>query len=244
MSRWRRPAAIAGVVLLVAAAVVVAGLAIDVLRVDRQVASSDVQFTSRLDRSTTWTPETILPAGVARGILGIEDDLVSPRGAAVLAEQPESAAARVRGRHAAGRRRAGARGARRGLGQRRATLAPRHHARRPAARGSAQHALAARGLRSPGIEQFQTAITFDPTNDDAVHNLELSLKLLRQTGQGEGGETEGRSPLPSPGAGAATSGGASDRMSLSFLSPLAAVAGLVGGLALLALRSSRVALRV
>ena len=57
------------------------------------------------------------------------------------------------------------------------------------------------------IEQFQLALTLDPSNDDAIHNLELSLKLLRQTGQGDAGETEGRSPLPSPGAGAATSGG-------------------------------------
>ena len=76
MSRsWRRSAEIAGVVLLVAAASALAALAVDVLRVDRHVATADVRFTTRLDRDVSWTPETLLPSRIARSILGIDNDL-------------------------------------------------------------------------------------------------------------------------------------------------------------------------
>lgn len=208
MSRWRRPAAIAGVVLLVAAAVLVAGLAIDVLRTDRKVASSDVQFTSRLDRSTSWTPETTLPAGVARGILGLEDDLRFRRAVQRFWLSNPRAPLRV---FEDVTRRAGAERELAELAegsvsdlQRSLLLTMRGGLLLEEARSTpSQREVFVRRA----IEQFQNAISVDPTNDDAVHNLELSLKLLRQTGQGEGSETEGRSPLPSPGAGAATSGG-------------------------------------
>ena len=208
MSRWRRPLAIAGVVLLVAMAVVVAGLAIDVLRVDRQVASSDVQFTSRLDRSTTWTPETILPAGVARGMLGLEDDLRFRRAVQRFWLSNPRAPLRV---FEDVTRRAGAERELAELAE--GSVSDVQRSLLVTMRGGLllEEARSTPSQREVfvrrAIEQFQHAITVDPTNDDAVHNLELSLKLLRQTGQGEGGETEGRSPLPSPGAGAATSGG-------------------------------------
>jgi hypothetical protein len=204
---WRRLAGIAGVILLVVSAVFLAALAVDVLRVDRQVSAADVRFTSRLDRTVSWAPETLLPAGIARGLLGVGDD--------------------VRYRHAVQRfwlseprapvrqfsdvtRRAGA---------------EREIAELAESSGSAEHQsllvtmrgglLLEEARNTPSqrevfvrraIEQFQRAITLDPTNDDAVHDLELSLKLLRQTGQGGDGET-GRSPLPSSGSGAATTGG-------------------------------------
>jgi len=205
---WRRPAEIAGVVLLVAAAAALAALAVDVLRVDRHVATADVRFTTRLDRDASWTPETLLPSGIARSILGIDDDL--------------------RYRHAVQRF---------WLSEPRAPLrefvdvtrragAERELAELAEGSGSAEQrsllwtmrgGLLLEEARSTptqrevfvrrAIEQFQRAITIDASNDDAVHNLELSLKLLRQTGQGDAGETEGRAPLPSSGAGAATSGG-------------------------------------
>lgn len=208
MRRWRRPAAIAGVVLLVAAAVVVAGLAIDVLRVERQVASSDVQFTSRLDRSTSWTADTILPAGVSRGMLGLDDDLRYRRAVQRFWLSNPRAPLRV---FEDVTRRAGAERELAELAE--GSVSNVQLSLLVTMRGGLllEEARSTPSQREVfvrrAIEQFQHAITVDPTNDDAVHNLELSLKLLRQTGQGEGAETEGRSPLPSPGAGAATSGG-------------------------------------
>ena len=43
-------------------------------------------------------------------------------------------------------------------------------------------------------------------NADAVFNLELALKLLRETGGGTAGAGDRRAPLPSPGSGSSTSG--------------------------------------
>lgn len=205
---WRRPAGIAGVVLLLAAAAVVAALAIDLLRVEQHVAKTDVQFTTRLDRSVSWTPGTLLPSGFSRTVLGLDDDLryrnatrrfwlsqpraplrqfsdVTRRAGAEreLAELAEGSSASAEHRSLLATMRGGLM-----LEEARSTPSQREVFVRRA------------------IEQFQLAIELDRSNDDAVHDLELSLKLLRQTGQGDAGETEGRSPLPAPGAGAATTG--------------------------------------
>jgi hypothetical protein len=56
------------------------------------------------------------------------------------------------------------------------------------------------------IEQLERAVILDPSNDTAIYDLELSLKLLRASGSGVAGSGDTRSPLPSPGAGSATSG--------------------------------------
>jgi hypothetical protein len=204
---WRPVAGIVGVVLAFAVAAVLAALAVDILRVDRQIATADVHFTTRLDRQTSWTPKTILPSGVSRSVLGFGDDL-SYRHAVQRFWLSEPRAPLLQ--FADVTRRAGA---------------ERELAELAEGSGSAEQrsllvtmrgGLLLEEARSTpsqrevfvrrAIEQFQLAITLDASNDDAVHDLELSLKLLRQTGQGDAGETEGRSPLPSPGAGAATSG--------------------------------------
>jgi hypothetical protein len=56
------------------------------------------------------------------------------------------------------------------------------------------------------IGHFQRAVALDPANRDAIHDLELSLKLLRRSGSGPDSGGDARSPKPSPGAGASTSG--------------------------------------
>ena len=55
------------------------------------------------------------------------------------------------------------------------------------------------------IEQLQQAVILDPSNDTAIYDLELALKLLR-AGGALAGRGDTRAPLPSPGAGSATSG--------------------------------------
>ena len=80
------------------------------------------------------------------------------------------------------------------------------------------------------IEQFRRASELDPTNADAVFDLELALKLLRETGGGTAGSGDRRAPLPSPGAGVVELGLGllrADAVAVSFLTPLAAAVGLV-----------------
>jgi hypothetical protein len=206
--RWRRPLEIAAFVALVAAAALSTLLAIDLLRSDRHFEAADVRFTTRLDRSVSWTPDTLLPAGISRGVLGLGDDhefrgavqqfwLSDPRA-------PLQQFADVT-RRASAERRLAELGEQSDNAQHRSLLTTmRGGLLLEEARGTpSQREVFVRRA----IEQFQLAIAQDRTNDDAVHDLELSLKLLRQTGQGDAGETEGRAPLPAAGAGAATQGG-------------------------------------
>jgi hypothetical protein len=206
--RWRRPARIAAFALLVVAAAFFAALAIDLLRADRHFEAADVRFTTRLDRSVSWTSDTALPAGLSTSILGLDDDL-EYRGAVqqFWLSQPRAPLQQFSDvtRRAAAERRLAELFDDSGNSAHRSLLATM--------RGGLllEEARATPSQREVfvrrAIEQFQNAIAQDSSNDDAVHDLELSLKLLRQTGRGDAGETEGRAPLPSAGAGAATQGG-------------------------------------
>jgi hypothetical protein len=206
--RWRRPVEIVVFALLVAGSALFAALAIDLLRSDRHHEAADVRFTTRLDRAVSWTPDTLLPSGLSRSVLGAGDDLELR--AAVqqfwLSEPraPLQQFSDVTRRAAAERRVAE-------LAE--ASDDPVHRSLLLTMRGGLllEEARATPSQREVfvrrAIEQFQLAIAQDRANDDAIHDLELSLKLLRQTGRGDSGETEGRAPLPSAGAGAATQGG-------------------------------------
>lgn len=204
---WARPAAIVGVVLLAVLAVLLAALAVDVLRFERKVEASDLRFTTRLDRNVSWTPDTLLPAGIAKGVLAAGDDLqyrsTTQRFWLSDPRAPLRAFEDVTRRAGAERELAELFDGASDPAQRSLLATMRGGLLLEEARSTpSQREVFVRRA----IEQFQQAIALDASNDDAVHDLELSLKLLRQTGQGEGGQTEGRAPLPSPGAGAATSG--------------------------------------
>lgn len=205
---WKRPAAIVGVVALVALAVLTAALAIDLLRSERHLEAADVEFTTRVDRSVSWTPETLLPAAVSKAVLGLGDDIRFRN--AVQRFWLSEPRAPLR-QFSDVTRRAGAERELAELSEGSGEAA--HRSLLATMRGGLllEEARSTPSQREVfvrrAIEQFQLALELDSSNDDAVHDLELSLKLLRQTGQGDAGETEGRSPLPSPGAGAATSGG-------------------------------------
>ncbi|MGH3110045.1 MAG: hypothetical protein ACRDQT_03900 [Gaiellaceae bacterium] len=206
--RWRRPARVAAFALIVVAAAFSTALAIDLLRADRHFEAADVRFTTRLDRAVSWTPDTALPAGLSRSVLGLDDDL-EYRGAVqqFWLSNPRAPLRQFSDvtRRAAAERRLAELSDESGNDEHRSLLFTM--------RGGLllEEARATPSQREVfvrrAIEQFQSAIAQDPSNDDAVHDLELSLKLLRQTGRGDAGETEGRAPLPSAGAGAATQGG-------------------------------------
>jgi len=57
------------------------------------------------------------------------------------------------------------------------------------------------------ISEFRKAAALEPANEEALYDLQLARRLLRRAGSDSGEGQNARSPLPAPGAGAATSGG-------------------------------------
>jgi hypothetical protein len=154
-----------------------------------------------------WAPATLLPAGVSRGVLGLGDD-VEIRGAIDQFWKSEPRAplqvfTDVTRRTAAERRLARLMEVE-DRADRRSTLATLRGAMllEEARNSPVQRYVFLRRA----IEQFQRAAELDRTNADAVFNLELALKLLRETGGGTAGSGDRRAPLPSPGSGSSSSG--------------------------------------
>ena len=203
---WLRPAAgAAAVVALVAVACVLVALAADALRWNRTMHDADVAYAGQA--ASTWEPDTLLPVGVSRSILGVGDD-VEFRGTVdqFWKSEPRSPLQvfeDVTRRTAAERRIARLIEADESP-ERRAVLATLRGALllEEARNSPVQRYVFLRRA----IEQFQRAAELDPSNGDAVFDLELALKLLRETGGGSAGGGDRRAPLPSPGAGSSTSG--------------------------------------
>lgn len=203
---WLRPVGgAAAVVLLLAGAAVLVALAADVLRWDRQLRDGDLAYGSRV--AATWQPDTLLPRGVSSSLLGIEDDVAFRRAVDQFWRSEPRAPIRefedVTRRSAA--ERSLARTAdREESAERRATLTTLRAALllEEARNSPTQRQVFVRRA----IEQLKRAVTLDPSNETAIFDLELALKLLRASGSGSQQGGDARSPLPSPGAGAATSG--------------------------------------
>ena len=203
---WLRPAAgaVAVLALVVGAALLVA-LAADVLRWDRQLRDGDIAYGAAV--AAAWEPDTLLPRGVSESLLGVGDDVAyrhavdrfwrsGPREPIRVFEDVtrRSAAERV-------------------LGQ--TFVADDNPTRRSQLAVLRAALMLEEGRNSPtqrqvfvrrAIEQLERAVILDPSNDTAIYDLELALKLLRASGSGVAGSGDTRSPLPSPGAGSATSG--------------------------------------
>jgi hypothetical protein len=203
---WLRPAAGAlGVVALVACAALLVVFAADVLRWDRAMKDDDIAYAA--GSQAFWAPNTLLPAGLSRSALGLGDD-VDFRGAVDQFWKSKPRAqlqvfTDVTRRTAAERRLA-------------RLMEAEDRPDRLAVLATLRGALLIEEARnSPvqrhvflrrAIEQFQRAAQLDPTNGDALFDLELALKLLRETGGGVGGSGDRRAPLPSPGSGSSSSG--------------------------------------
>lgn len=203
---WLRPAAGAvAVVVLVAAAAVLVALAADVLRWDRTMRDDDIAYAAHADAS--WRPNTLLPAGITRTALSLEDD-VEFRGAVDQFWKSEPRAplqvfTDVTRRTAAERRLARLIETEERADRRSALATLRGAFLLEEARNSPvqRHVFLRRA-----IEQFQRAAELDPGNADAIYDLELALKLLRETGGGTAGGGDRRAPLPSPGSGSSSAG--------------------------------------
>ena len=181
---WLRPVGgVVAVAALVVAAAVLVALAADVLRWDRQVRDGDAAYTARA--AASWEPDTLLPRGVSASLLGVEDDVAFRRAVDQFwRSEPREPHPRVRGRDPPERGRA----------QPRADGRPRPEPRAPARLTTLRAALLFEEARnSPtqrqvfvrrAIEQLQRAVTLDPTDETAIYDLELALKLLRAVGLG------------------------------------------------------------
>lgn len=204
-ARLRPAAGGVAVVALIALAALLVALAADVLRWDRTLRDEDVAYAAGAEAA--WAPNTLLPAGVSRSLLGVEDDVELRETVQQFWKSEPRAPLQVFTdvtRRTAAERRIARLAEQESNASRRSVLATLRGALLlEEARNSPvqRHVFLRRA-----IEQFQRAAELDRANADAVFDLELALKLLRETGGGTAGEGDRRAPLPSPGAGSSTSG--------------------------------------
>jgi hypothetical protein len=203
---WLRPVggAVAVAALVVVAALLVA-LAADVLRWDRQLRDGDVAYGA--GAAVTWRPDTLLPSAVSRSVLGVSDDVDFRRAVETFWQSKPRDPIRVFEdvtRRSAAERTLGRTFERDTDAGRRSRLAVLRGALmlEEARNSPTQRQVFVRRA----IEFLERAVVLDPSNDTAVYDLELALKLLRASGNGVAGSGDTRSPLPSPGAGSATTG--------------------------------------
>ena len=193
------------VALAFAVAVLLALLAADVVRSQHALERGDVRFAGVAGTKGMWTPETLLPGGVSRSLLGLEDDLefraAVQRFRLARPREAVTSFAQVTVRSGAERALAGAD---------RRDDDPRRSAALANLRGVLALEEARIGTTStPALRRaashFRRAMGLDPANDDARFNLELALRLLSSTASSSAGSGQ-RAATPASGAGAASSG--------------------------------------
>jgi len=206
MRRYRRPAEVLACLL---AGVVLVLFGVDVARWHDAMRSDDVAYRATPE-SNLWAPRTVLPARLSRSLLGVGDDIAYRRALRSFrlahVESPVvSDPALIVQRNDA-------------------TVRLNNiveHASDPQERSAAANLLGAidysdaiadyanrAKLIVNASERFRQAIAFDPGNDDAKYNLELTLALGKAQGLSESGG--GANPAPggkgSKGAGAGDAG--------------------------------------
>lgn len=166
---------------LTGVAVVLVLLALDVRAWQSSFRSSDLAFRAEPQYRRLWRPDQIVPFGTARRLLGIGDDIAYRRGAQLfrlsharetsyfdprvdaIRGEAQAALTNVTGSDPEATRRSAADNL---LG----VLAFANAARDESTRTT---------FLQNGAAAFQTAIKFDPFNDDSKYNLELALVRLQ-----------------------------------------------------------------
>jgi hypothetical protein len=203
---WLRPVGgVVAVAALVLAASVLVALAADVLRWDRGLRDGDAAYAA--GAAVAWQPDTLLPRGVSASLLGVSDDVDYRQAVDQFWRSKPRDPIRVFEdvtRRSAAERTLGRTFERDSEANRRSQLEVLRAAMmlEEARNSPTQRQVFVRRA----IEFLDRAVVIDPSNETAVYNLELALKLLRASGSGVAGSGDTRSPLPSPGAGSATSG--------------------------------------
>lgn len=202
----RRAALIFGVLVCLAVAAGLFLLAEDVSRWRAALGAGDVRYRAVPAEEGLWRPSELVPRGAANRLLGVEDDLRFRDGVRALrlgrlergfvsdpalalprAQAQALLRAAAEGDHDAERqsRAVGLIGV---IGFANAIFEPRAQA----------------ALLQEAVELFEAAITIDPENAEAKHNLERALQRRRalEAAAGSG------APQPEPGGGGARGAGA------------------------------------
>jgi hypothetical protein len=200
-------AALLGVALAcLALAAFLALLAVDVSRSRAALRSGDVRYRATPGVGDLWNPAAVLPPGVARRLLEVEDDVAYRRAVRELRladlengtiSDPKLVLHRA---EAQTRLEAIARGGGDPVQRSRATsllgvLALATPAATPQERATV--------LRS-AVATLQEAIALDPDNDEAKYNLEVALRRSRGVQTVQGGPTSNPTAGGTGGKGAAT----------------------------------------
>ena len=193
---------IAAALALVLAAVL-ALLAADVRTWRDTMRADDLRFQLSASAAADWDTSTLLPSGVARSVLDVDDDRSLRRGIAEF-----RAADRARG-FARSRVRGAAEAALADVAA--SNDAPAHASQAFDLLGILAFSDSTSGRRATPVERslaaFDNAVRRDPGNTAAKYNLELLLRLLEAEG-----ERRGPNPTPGPrgsgrrGAGTGTPG--------------------------------------
>jgi hypothetical protein len=202
----RRLAGAGATVVLLVLAALLGLLALDVLRWGTHMSENDVALAAA-PTVQGLEPETRLPAGISRRLLGVGDDLefrqalqlfrlsrpgLPPRDLhdVALRSRAETALARV------------ARDDPSRTNRSRASVLMGVLALLEARESEAQRSVFLR--RS--LTELREAARLDPGNEDAKYDLELVLRLTESSQDESGGGSGGRGDTPAAGAGAASSG--------------------------------------
>jgi hypothetical protein len=198
----------AAAVLCIALACALLLLAVDIGRWSDAMAADDVRYRAEPDSAGLWQPDTVLPFGAAKRLLGTGDDVAFREALRALrlgrldlgiTSDPELALSR---------------GEARARLQQIATEDPDRIRRSRATNligviafaSSLTEARDQAAFVADAVAAFQTAIELDPDNLEAKANLELALqrgRALQPTEAGGG-------PNPSPGGSGAKGAGAGD----------------------------------
>jgi hypothetical protein len=204
----KRVALGAAAVVCVALATVLCLLAVDVGRWSDAMAADDVRYRAEPASEELWRPDTVLPFGAAKRVLGTDDDVAFR----------EAVRALRLGRLDLGITSDPALALRRGEARARLQQVATEDDDRPrrsratnligviAFASSLTEARDQAAFIADATTAFQTAIELDPDNREAKANLELALqrgRALQPTEAGGG-------PNPSPGGSGAKGAGAGD----------------------------------
>ena len=192
----RRAALLVGAAAALVLAALAFLLAVDVSRLPGAIGSADARYRAAPDDPRLWSPAELAPAGLARSLLGVNDDLGYRRAVQMLR------VGRLDGPYVSDPRLSVLRSEAQGR-----LFEIQEHDRSARRRSAAANLLGVaslvalvaeerdrKTLLSAAVESFRKAIGLDPANENAKYNLELSLQRGRELQLSEAGG--GKDPAP------------------------------------------------